>query len=69
MKRSFRVLETTDRQHLGLVFEIDDDNRPGVVNLPGGDVFVVQQTAPMGDGVFRVSNANYVAFILELTNG
>ena len=66
MFRVFRVVETTDSQHLGTVVEVDPDQVPNSYELSDGDVISVSSVVPLGDGLFRVSNPNYIAVLREI---
>lgn len=69
MQRQFRVIETTDRQYIGMEISVDDQAIPGAVTLPDGDEIRIETLERLGGGLFRVSNPNYIAFISELVNG
>lgn len=61
-----RVIETTDRQHMGLTFEVDPDNLPTEYMLPDGDLIKIDRIERFDGGLKRVSNPNYVAWLVEV---
>lgn len=67
MIRSFRVLETTDRQYVGCTISIDDESIPGSVTMQDGDELHIDVIENLGGGMFRVSNTNYIAYISEVS--
>lgn len=67
MQRSYRVMETTDRQHLGIVITVDPDQVPADYTLPDGDVIKVTRIERFEGGMRRVSNPNYIAWLMEIT--
>ena len=61
-----RVIETTDKQHMGLTFEVDPENIPTEYTLPGGDLIKIDRVERFDGGLKRVSSPNYVAWLIEV---
>ena len=66
---SLRVIETTDSQHLGRVFELDPTNIPEEIPVGGGVYFHPLHVEQLGPLKFRFSNPNYVAIAEVVSNG
>lgn len=61
-----RVVETTDKKFLGMVFELPDpQNPPSRFPVMDNVVFTVDKIDKLADKMYRYSNANYIAIVVE----
>lgn len=62
---NFRVLWTTDKRHIGYVF----DPESGHIEMPNGYVMPIEATLQISDNQTRFISSNYVVDAEQIDNG
>ena len=60
-----RIVDTTDKQHLGHVFEYDVESPPTSIELPDGDMFYIMRRKISG-GYYKLFGFNYLIWAVEV---
>ena len=61
----YKIVETTDHQHIGMTVDIDLNSLPTTINI-GDDVLGVEGSRQMSTDTWKIFNANYIALIREV---
>ena len=60
-----RIIDTTDRQHLGYVFDYNIENPPSQITLSDGDSFSILNIK-ISDGYYKFFGYNYLIWAVEV---